>query len=183
MADGDSHAFFIVIFLFVFSILLMVSVYFNTLFFSVFPNIAPQNATAAATYNTLFTSVKSIGISGFTAANYFIVIACIFALIMDVYVSYREPDAVKGIFNIMMLFGIPLIYLVLRISASSLNFLTVGADVQPVAFIFFSSLYFIGVVEFLLALSAIMCFRHPEPKFGQDGLGYAGIDSDMRSRA
>lgn len=140
------------------AIVITVMTFYTNTFFSALNVLAPAPGTAANAISGNFINY-GVTMSQFAlgTASEFVIVATIFAGVIDVFISWHDPNIGTGILNILLLFVLPLIWLVLKLSMSSLVVLT--ASGTPIAYAFFLSYYFIFMNEIFLALSAAFNFR------------------------
>jgi tellurite resistance protein TehA-like permease len=111
-----------------------------------------------------------------TTWNLAIIIISIFALSIYAYAQWREEDrqtkAVMGIVNLILIFLVPIIWLALNIAISGVFTSSIMQSAGLGNLVaYFTSTYFVVIVEFFLILGTIGDFRPSAPELA--GIHYA----------
>ena len=161
----STHGLIIVNLAFIFAMLLVVLSYFGNLVVQYIPApvlvSVPGGINGTAAFQSFNGLTKTTYTTFFTTATEAIVIALLLALMMDVVISYYDPNPAEGIINIFILFVIAIEWIAIKIGITGINFLNTSntGGVAPLAYSLFTSPYFITMVAFFIILSTVLHMR------------------------
>ena len=117
-----------------------------------FLGVLPHNNAGYTVANTIYNSVF-----GFFDKS-FVFIAFI-ALFVDVAVSAINPSVIKGITNLLMIFGVAFIGLVLYTNLATVGSVLSANTILPQSYAFLSSNYLVPLIFIFLAICTVLNFR------------------------